>query len=193
MNIRNNALAGAMASGLLLAQVALAAPPATPAATYNALLTHAVAGSELPPGHHVTSVTRESLTETMRRFHAVGSLSINLGALEAVQYTVFPTHADALGQYRTETAKDDAQAAGYAAAPASLHAAAQIIDLLFGFGKRTNGVTVVLFVQGAVVGKAFVSSKLTTAKASPFPGLEPETVVVARFAIEHLTSVLVHG
>jgi hypothetical protein len=64
---------------------------------------------------------------------------------------------------------------------------------LFGYGKQTNGVTAVLFVYGDVMAKAFISSALTTSKASSFPALLPKAVTVASFGVSYLAYVSSHG
>jgi hypothetical protein len=184
---------GALVAGVLTAAVADARDSSqTPETILAALSRPTISASELPAGLRVHSVNSEPLTGTQREHHALGAVSLDFGPLESMTYTVFPTRADAMAQYRDETSRDNAEAVGHKAAT-FLDTPLDVVNVVFGFGSQSNGVTAVLFVRGDVVGKALVSSPPTTSKASPFPALAPIAEKVATFGFNHLFSVLNNG
>src|SRR5262249_34418114 len=126
---------------------------------------------------------------------ATGSIEIDFrGSFgQSTTYTVFPSAADALGQYRDETSKDDAIAVLHRSSPVEQGIRAQIIEIYFGSGNETNGALVILAVDRNAVASTFVASSLTPSKVSPFPTLARAATPISLSALDYLSAALEHG
>lgn len=164
-------VAATLAVALATAVAASAAP--SPKALYNALLVQAVKGATPTP-------TRPG--SQAKRHHVVGELLINFsGGRSRIAYVVFPTHADALGNY-----EDGIRALKF------IHSVRKIKTLIPGLPKPSVlvnasqsgiGVTQITFVSGNV---ELVSQ---TVRLNAQGGNEKLAKTLAVLALTHLRKV----
>jgi len=85
----------------LVAGAAVLAVSVAPQALVHALLTQPVRRSELPAGVTKVDVRTRQPGSTSKRHHVVGEVELDLAGANGgrVVYVVFPTRADALGNY----------------------------------------------------------------------------------------------
>ncbi len=82
--------------------VAPAAGSPDPAALFRSLLKTPIRTSSLPAGFDAPKIVNIPLSANSKRHHAVGTVDVIFGTGEyaSLVYDVFPTHADAIADFR---------------------------------------------------------------------------------------------
>jgi hypothetical protein len=157
--------------------VATAAQVTSPRALYKALLAGAIPRSQLPAGFHSSTTNAIQIGALQKRHHAVGEVSIDLSDDDqnaSIVYVVFPTRADALGNF-ADGLKDIRTQKGVTIGGAARGLPKpSVVVRISGLGQR---VTQVSFVVGNVGVNAFSVRGL------------PEATSLALLGLKHLNAV----
>lgn len=165
----------------LLVTVAAAAP--APGALYRALLVKPFPIAQLPEGFASPHVTAFAVSATSKRHHAIGGVRVKLnGGRDWIEYVVFPTHGDALAEWRSAVTAGDGQM--WSGTGSNLPSLPQPSRLYLGIESTQGSSTSAIFASGAVLVRA--TTKVLTG-AVHFN--QAATVSLARSVNAHLIAV----
>jgi hypothetical protein len=183
----------ALACAGLVAPAAFAAPLAerqlSPKALYQALLETPVETSALPDGYRSPRVDPVAPSARAKRHHVVGEVGISStksgSAGARMIYIVFPTHADALGDWRDGVRvlpKKRLSPPSSVPAPSAMFNERDTLENSAG-RRFAVGATILAYVKGNLIVEVE-----TTSTGSATEGDRHGAVALAQFALSHLGS-----
>ena len=171
-----------LASAAVLASASVAAASSDPSALFRALLKTPIRTADLPAGFDAPKIIRIPPSDNSKRHHAVGTVDVIFGTGDyaSLVYDVFPTHADAVADFRASKGHPDDTAV---AAPGSFPTPSKIVSGSIVLNGHTAGISGVEFVDGNVIVLA-----ATTSPAAAHHGDIPGAIALARFGLRRLAA-----
>lgn len=164
----------------------------SPQTLYQRLLTTPISDAALPSAYSGAKTGVYSVSSTGKKHHEIGGVEIDLNDGDAVIiYMVFPTRADAVGDWKDANLKKHAKTS--VSAPADFPWPALIANMSVKgknvFGQSvTNGVTDLAFTSKNVIVQA-----LTLSTDNKDSGDVVGSIKLGHYALKHLQALRAHG